>query len=97
MPQSLFKELNINNPQRFILEKPSFTSVRKASGQKILIDKQTKGYFQFGSLYFQDVFLILPTMNSVCSWSSSTQKKIISDMIQRKKLLQLQDLTAQFN
>ena len=46
-------------------EKPFFNSVRMASGQRIPVEKQAKISFQIGPHFFQDSFLILPTMNSV--------------------------------
>ena len=45
LPQNLFDELEKQNPNGIILETPSFTSVRMASGQKIVIDKQEKFRF----------------------------------------------------
>ena len=63
--ESLFNDLNLTNPKSLTLEKPFFSSVRMASGQRVPVDKQAKISFQIGPHYFQDRFLILPTMNSV--------------------------------
>ena len=65
LPESLFSELNLTSPQSLPLEKPSFNSVRMASGQRVPINKQAKISFRIGPHYFQDSLLILPTMNSV--------------------------------
>ena len=65
LPESLFNDINLTNPKSLTLEKPFFNSVRMASGQRVLVDKQAKISFQIGPHYFQDSFLILPTMNSV--------------------------------
>ena len=55
----------LTNPKFLTLEKPSFNSVRMASGHRVPLDKQAKISFQIGAHYFQDSFLILPTVNSV--------------------------------
>ena len=65
LPESLFIDLSLTNPKSLTLEKPFFNSVRMASGQRIPVDKRAKISFQIGPHYFQDSFLILPTMNSV--------------------------------
>ena len=62
LPESLFIDLNLNNPKSLILEKPFFNSVRMAAGQRVPVDKQAKVSFHIGPHYFQDSFLILPTM-----------------------------------
>ena len=65
--------MTLTNPKCLILGKPLFNSVRMASGQRVPVDKQAKISFQIGPHYFQDSFLILPTMNSVI-WKSFFQK-----------------------
>ena len=56
LPESLFNDLNLNNSKSSSLEKPPFSSVRKASGQRIPVDKQAKSSIEIGSHYFQDSF-----------------------------------------
>ena len=63
--ESLFRDLNLTNPKSSTLENPVFNSVRRVSGQRLPVDKQAKKLFQIGPHYFQNNFLILPTMKSV--------------------------------
>ena len=65
LPESFFNDPNLTNPKYLTLEKPLFYSVRKASGQKVPVDKQAKFSFQIRPHFFHDSFLILPTMKSV--------------------------------
>ena len=65
LPEFLFNDLNLTNPKSLTSEKPFFNSVRMASGQRVPVDKQAKISFQIGHHFFQDSFLILPTMKSV--------------------------------
>ena len=63
--ESLFKDLNLNNPNFSTLEKPAVNSVRMASGQRVPIAKSAKFSVQIGPHFFHESFLILPTMNGV--------------------------------
>ena len=94
--QNLFDELEKQNPNGIILETPSFTSVRMASGQKIVIDKQAKISFSIGPHFFTDSFLILPTMNSVILGNPFFKKFHIT-IDPTNNLLKLPDLTVQLN
>ena len=96
LPQNLFDELEKQNPNGITLETPSFTSVRMASGQKIVIDKQAKISFSIGPHFFTDSFLILPTMNSVILGNPFFKKFHIT-IDPTNNLLQLPDLTVQLN
>ena len=96
LPQNLFDELEKQNPNGIILETPSFTSVRMASGQKIVIDKQAKISFSIGPHFFTDSFLILPTMNSVILGNTFFKKFHIT-IDPTNNLLKLPDLTVQLN
>ena len=96
LPQNLFDELEKQNPNGITLETPSFTSVRMASGQKIVIDKQAKISFSIGPHFFTDSFLILPTMNSVILGNPFFKKFNIT-IDPTNNLLQLPDLTVQLN
>ena len=51
LPQSLFDDLEKQNPNGITLETPSFTSVRMASGQKIVIDKQAFVFYWSAFFY----------------------------------------------
>ena len=75
LPESLFNDLNLTNPKSLTLEKPFFNSVRVASGQRVPVNKQAKISFQIGPHFFQDSFLILPTMNSVILGNPFFKKK----------------------
>ena len=96
LPESLFNDINLTNPKSFTLQKPFFDSVRIASGQRVSVDKQTKLLFQIKLHYFQDSFLILPTMNSVNLGNLFFKKHIIT-IDPKNNLLQLPDLTVQLN
>ena len=65
LPEFLFNDINLTNPKSLTLEKLLFNSDRLASGQRVSVDKQAKISFQIGPHFFQDSFLISPTMNSV--------------------------------
>ena len=67
-----------------------------ASGQRVPVDKQAKISFQIGTHYFQDSFLILPTMNSVILGNRFFKKHNIT-IDPRNNLLQLPGLTVQLN
>ena len=60
------------------------------------MDKQAIISFQIGSHYFQDSFLILPTMNSVILGNTFFKEHNIT-IDPKNKLLQLPDLTVQLN
>ena len=96
LPESLFNDINLTNPKSLTLEKPFFNSVRMASGQRVPVDKQAKISFQIGPHYFQDSFLILPTMNSVFLGNPFFKKHNIT-IDPKNNLLQLPDLTVQLN
>ena len=96
VPDSLFNDLDVTNPKSLILEKPFFTSVRMASGHRRPVDKQAKISFQIGSHFFQDSFLILPTMNSFILGNPFFKKYNIT-IDPNNNLLQLPDLTVQLN
>ena len=67
-----------------------------ASGQRVPVDKQAKISFQIGPLFFEDSFLILPTMNSVILGDPFFKKhNITTDP--KNNLFQLPDLTVQLN
>ena len=96
LPESLFIDINLTKPKSLPLEKPFFNSVRMASGQRVPVDKQAKISFQVGLYYFQDSFLILPTMNSVILGNLFFKKhKITIDP--KNNFLQLPPLTVQLN
>ena len=96
LPESLFNAINLTNPKSLTLEKPFIDSVRMASGQRAPVDKQGKISFQIGPHYFQDSFLILPTMNSVILGNPFFKKHNIT-IDSRNNLLELPDLTVQLN
>lgn len=96
LPESLFKEIQQFNPNNLKLEKPSFSSVRMASGQRVSIDKQAQISFQIGPHQFQDSFLILPTMNSVILGNPFFRKHNIT-IDPKNNLLHLPNLTVQLN
>ena len=96
LPESLFNDLNLTNPKSLILEKPLFNSVRLASGQRVPVDKQAEISFQIGPHFFQDSFLILPTMNSVILGHPFFKKHNIT-IDPTNNMLQLPDLTVQLN
>ena len=92
----LFNELNLTNPNSLTLEKPSFNSVRMASGQRVPINKQAKNTFQIGPHNFQDSFFISPTMNSIFLRNPFFKKHTFT-IDPKNNLLQLPDLTLQLN
>ena len=96
LPESIFLELQTNIPNQIVMEDPSFTSVRMASGQKVTIKKQAKISFKIGTHTFQDSFLILPTMNSAILGNPFFKKYNIT-IDPRHNLLHLPDLTVQLN
>ena len=96
LPESLFNDLNVINPKSSTLEKPFFFSVRMASGQRVPADKKAKLSFQIGPHYFQDSFLILPTMNSVILGNPFFKTYNIT-IDPKNNLLQLADLTVLLN
>ena len=96
LPESFLNDIKLTNPKPLTLEKPLFNSVRMASGQRVPVDKQAKKSFQIGPHFFQDSFLILPTMNSVNLGNPFFKKHIIT-IDPRNNLLQLPDLTVQLN
>ena len=96
LPESIFLELQTNIPNQIVMEEPSFTSVRMASGQKVTIKKQAKIEFKIGIHTFQDSFLILPTMNSAILGNPFFKKHNIK-IDPRHNLLHLPDLTVQLN
>ena len=96
LPESLFNDINLTNSKSSTLEKPFLNSVRMASGQRVPVDNQAKISFQIGPHYFQDSFLILPTMNSVILGNPFFKKHNIT-IDPRNNLLQLPDLTVQLN
>ena len=96
LPESLFNDLNLTNPKSLTSEKPFFNSVRMASGERVPVDKQAKISFQIGPHFFQDSFLILPTMNSIILGNPFFKKHNIT-IDPRNNLLQLPDLTVQLN
>ena len=96
LPESLFNDINLTNPKSLTLEKPFFNSVRMASGQRVPVDKHAKISFQIGPYYFQDSFLILPSMNSVFFGNPPFKKHRIT-IDPKNNLLQLPDLTVQLN
>ena len=96
LPQYIFLKLQTHIPNQTVVEEPSITSVRLASGQKITITKQAKISFQIGPHTFQDSFLILPTMNSSIL-GNPFFKKHNKTIDPRHNLLHLPDLTAQLN
>ena len=56
LTESLFTDLNLNNPKSLTLEKPSFNSVRMASGQKVPIAIKARISFQIGLHLLQDKY-----------------------------------------
>ena len=96
LPEYLFNDFSLTNSTSLTLQKLLFNSVRMASGQKVPIDKQTKTAFQIGPHYFQDSFLILPTMNSVILGNGSFKKHYITND-PKHNLLNLPDSTVQLN
>ena len=96
LPESIFLELQTNMPNQIVMEEPSFTSVRMASGQKVTIKKQAKISFKIGIHTFQDSFLILPTMNRAILGNPFFKKHNIK-IDPRHNLLHLPDLTVQLN
>ena len=96
LPESLFNDINLTNPKPLTLEKLFFNSVRMASGQRVPVDKQAKISFEFGTHFFQDSFIILPTMSSVILGNPFFKKHNIT-IDPRNNLLQLPDLTVQLN
>ena len=80
LPESLFSDLNLINPKSLTLEKPLFNSVRMASGQRFPVDEQAKITFQIGPHFFQDSFLILPTMNSVILGNPFSKNTILQSI-----------------
>ena len=66
------------------------------SGQRVPVAEQAKISFQIGPHYFQDSFLILPTMNSVILANLFFKKHNIT-IDPTNNLLQLPDLTVQLN
>ena len=80
----------LTNPESLTLEQRFFNSVRMASGQRVSVDKQAKISFQIGPHYFQDSFLILPTMNSVILGNPFFKKHHIT-IDPKNHLLQLPD------
>ena len=62
--ESFFNELNLTNLKPLIAEKPFPYSVRMDSGERLPIWKQAEVSSQIGLHYFQDSFLLLPTMKS---------------------------------
>ena len=96
LPESIFLELQTNIPNQIVMEEPSFTSVRMASGHKVTIKKQAKISFKIGTHTFQDSFLILPTMNSAILGNPFFKKYNIT-IDPRHNLLHLPDLTVQLN
>ena len=95
-PESLFNDINLTNPKSLTLEKPLFDSVRMAFGQRIPLNKQAKNSLLIISHYFQDSFLILPTMNSVNLGNPFFKKHNIT-IDPSNNFLQLPDLTVQLN
>ena len=96
LPESLFNDINLTNRKSLTLEKHLFNSVRMASGRRVPVDKQAKISFQIGPHYFQDSFLILPTMSSVILGNPFFKKHNIT-IDPKNNLLQLPDLTVQLN
>ena len=96
LPEPLFHDLQMSNHSILTSEKPSFHSVRMASGQKIPINKQGNIAFQIGRHYFRDSFLVLSTMNSVILGNPFFKKHDIK-VDPETNLLQLPDLAVQLN
>ena len=84
------------NPNSLFFEKPFFNSGRMASDQRVPVDKQAKFSLQIGPLYFEDSFIILPTMSSVILGELFFKKHNFT-IDPSNKLLQLPDLTVQLN
>ena len=93
LPESLFKDINLTNLRSLTLEKLFFNSVRKASGQRVPVDKQAKFSFRIGPQFFQDSFLILLTMKSVSLGKLYFKKHNIT-IDPKINLLKLPDLTV---
>ena len=96
LPESLFNDINLKNTKSLTLERPFFNSVRMASGQNVPVDKQAEITFQIGPHFFQDSFLILPTMKSVLLGNPFIKKHNFT-IDAKNNLLQLPDLTVQLN
>ena len=96
LPESSFNEFNSTNPNYLTLEKPSFHTVRMASGQRVPIDEQAKKSFKIGPHYFQDSFLILPTKKCYSCKSFFFRKHNIT-IDPKNILVQLPDFTVQLN
>ena len=56
LPESLCNDITLTNPKSFSIEKPSFNSVRMASGQRVPVDQQAKISFQIGPQISKKVF-----------------------------------------
>ena len=67
-----------------------------ASGQRVPVDKRAKFSFQIGPHFYQDIFLILTTMNSVILGNPFFKKQNIT-IDPMNNFLQSPDLTVQLN
>ena len=95
IPGNLVEQLK-NSNAKFEFTTPSFKNVQMASGMPINISKAVKITFDITNHEFTDIFLVLPTMNSVIIGNPFFKKNMIW-ICPAFNLLKLPNLTVQLN
>ena len=95
IPENLVEQLK-NSNAKFEFTTPSFKNVQMASGMPINVSKAVKITFDITNHEFTDIFLVLPTMNSVIIGHPFFKKNMIW-ICPAFNLLKLPNLTVQLN
>ncbi len=96
--QQLFDELCQDDfvASHMEVPKPEMKSVKMASGQTVAIDKQLKVSFRIAHRHFTEIFLVLPTTDSIISGNQFLRDHNTL-MSPKNNILHFPDLSIQIN
>ena len=98
MPADFYKKLKTQCPNSIPeLQQASLLNVKVASGRTVKVLEQVDVKFKIFERQFDNVFLILPSMNSVDLGNSFFKKKNNIEISPKENLLKLPDMTNQLN